>query len=76
MRHGTVVGICVSPAAGVPMQSVTDVEAIAGQGLAGDRYARGEGSSNKGRPGKRQVLLSAGGGWNFRVIFSPLSAIA
>ena len=57
MANGTVVAICISPIAGRPMQSLEQVEAIAGLGLAGDRYALGEGSFNGGHPGKRQVTL-------------------
>lgn len=57
MANGTVVAICISPAAGAPMQEVLEVEAIAGEGLAGDRYSRGEGSFNKGKQGRRQVTL-------------------
>jgi len=57
MAHGTVVAICIGAKAGAQMQSVEQVEAIAGEGLAGDRYARGEGSFNKARRGKRQVTL-------------------
>lgn len=53
----TVVAIFISPAAGEPMQAVQQVEAIAGVGLEGDRYAIGEGSFNRGRRGKRQVTL-------------------
>ena len=58
--NGTVVAICISPAAGQPMQQVQEVEAIAGQGLKGDRYATGEGSFNKGKQGNRQVTLING----------------
>ncbi|MBI2640204.1 MAG: hypothetical protein HYW90_04955 [Candidatus Sungbacteria bacterium] len=48
-----------------------EVEAIAGQGLKGDRYATGEGSFNKGKQGNRQVtLMNAiffdGSGFEFR----------
>lgn len=57
MANGTVVAICISPAAGAPMQEVQEIEAIAGEGLKGDRYSRGEGSFNKGKQGKRQVTL-------------------
>ncbi|HVV39289.1 MAG TPA: hypothetical protein VHD31_03095 [Candidatus Paceibacterota bacterium] len=57
MANGTIVAICISPAAGAPMQQVQEVEAIAGEGLAGDRYSRGEGSFNKGKKGRRQVTL-------------------
>ena len=39
------------------MQHVAAVEAIAGAGLKGDRYAAGEGSFNKGKQGQRQVTL-------------------
>lgn len=39
------------------MQEVSEVLAIAGQGLNGDRYATGDGSFNKGSPGSRQVTL-------------------
>ena len=57
MTRGVVVAICISPAAGAPMQEVQQVEAIAGEGLSGDRYSRGEGSFNKGKQGRRQVTL-------------------
>lgn len=52
-----VVAICISPVAGEPMQRVMEVEAIAGEGLKGDWYSRGEGSFNKGAQGRRQVTL-------------------
>ena len=55
--NGTVVAIFISPAAGEPMRQVEEVEAIAEAGIKGDRYSTGEGSFNKGRPGKRQVTL-------------------
>ncbi len=47
---GTVAGIFISGGAGAPMQSLSGVEAVAGAGLAGDRYQSGEGfmSSRKG----------------------------
>lgn len=60
MADGTVVAICICPAAGAAMQHLDEVEAIAGVGLLGDRYALGEGSFNKGSPGKRQVTLING----------------
>jgi hypothetical protein len=60
MSNGFVIAICISPAAGEPMRSVEEVEAIAGGGLRGDRYALGQGSYNKNRPGKRQVTLING----------------
>ena len=55
--NGNVVAIFVCPKAGDPMQSVEDAVALAGSGLAGDRYSIGYGSFNKGRKGKRQVTL-------------------
>ena len=57
MARGAVSAICIAPSAGAPMHFVERVEAIAGEGLAGDRYARGEGSFNKGLQGNRQVTL-------------------
>lgn len=57
MTSGSVVGICIAPAAGAPMQAVNEVLAVAGQGLTGDRYACGAGSFNKGNQGKRQVTF-------------------
>jgi len=57
MKNGIVMAICICPELGKPMQEVESVEAIAGMGLKGDRYATGEGSWNKGRQGKRQVTL-------------------
>jgi hypothetical protein len=57
MANGTVVAICISSLAGADMQSIQEVEAIAGQGLRGDRYSIGEGSFNKGAQGRRQVTI-------------------
>lgn len=57
---GTVKAIFIAPIAGAPMQAVSQIQAIAGQGLEGDRYAQGAGSFNKGSPGKRQVTLING----------------
>ncbi len=55
--NGTVRAICVGPVAGGSMQEITEVEALAGKGLKGDRYTTGEGSFNKGNQGVRQVTL-------------------
>lgn len=54
---GIVRVICIGSVAGGSMQEVSSVEAIAGQGLKGDRYSTGEGSFNKGKQGSRQVTL-------------------
>jgi hypothetical protein len=43
--------------AGEKMEEVEIAEAIAGAGLAGDRYSTGEGSFNRRQQGKRQVTL-------------------
>ena len=59
--NGTVVAICVAGAANEPMREVSEVEAIAGQGLKGDRYATGEGSFNRNKQGARQVTLMNAG---------------
>ncbi len=40
---GTVEAIFIAPSAGEPMQVLLEVEAIAGLGLAGDRYLEGTG---------------------------------
>ena len=58
--NGIVSAICICPISGGLMQEVQEVEAIAGQGLNGDRYATGEGSFNKGKQGNRQVTLING----------------
>jgi hypothetical protein len=60
MANGSIKEICIGAVAGGLMQAVKSVEAIAGQGLTGDRYARGEGSFNRGRQGRRQVTLING----------------
>ena len=54
---GTVTAIYICPVAGGTMCQVTNIEAIAGQGLKGDRYATGEGSFNEGKQSVRQVTL-------------------
>lgn len=55
--NGTIVEICISPIAGAVMQSVSEVRALAGRDLEGDRYATEEGSFNRGKKGHRQVTL-------------------
>jgi hypothetical protein len=57
MVNGHVVAICISPVAGGKMEEVETVEAVAGAGLAGDRYSTGEGSFNRKQQGRRQVTL-------------------
>jgi hypothetical protein len=57
MPHGKVVALCICAKAGEPMIEVNEVVAEEGAGLVGDRYYGGNGSWNKGSPGKRQVTL-------------------
>lgn len=57
MSQGTVVAICISSQKGEPMLSVEQAMAVVGEGLDGDRYARGEGSWSRGQVGRRQVTL-------------------
>jgi MOSC domain-containing protein YiiM len=54
---GTIVSIHVAPLAESPMRSVTAVEALAGRGLQGDRYAHGIGSFSKRFGTGREVTL-------------------
>lgn len=57
MANGKVVSICIGVTAGAKMSEVSEVHAEAGNGLVGDRYYGGNGSFNRGQPGKRQVTL-------------------
>jgi len=54
---GTLVEIWVTPAAAAPMRRVPSVEAIAGLGLAGDRYALGGGTWARYPDLEKQVTL-------------------
>lgn len=56
---GTVLFIAVAPHAGAPMQSLAGVQAVAGRGLAGDRYATGTGfySATPSEGGGREITL-------------------
>ena len=57
MWQGTVVSIQVAPDAAAPMVTLESVEAVAGKGLAGDRYFHRAGTYSE-RPGSgRQVTL-------------------
>lgn len=51
-RAGTVVSLHITPAAGAPAQSVTEVRARPGKGLEGDRYFK-EAGTYSGKPGPR-----------------------
>jgi len=52
---GRLLAIYLAPAAGAPVVPVEAAEALAGRGLAGDRYAAGEGSFSRW-PGKGRAL--------------------
>src|SRR6266568_124801 len=56
---GHVEAIHIAPGASVPMQSLGQVEAVVGVGLAGDRYFAGIGfySPRPTDPGAREVTL-------------------
>ncbi len=60
MENGTVLAIFIRHIAGAPMQLVNEATALAGQGLMGDAYSRGEGSYSQGKVGRRQVTLING----------------
>jgi hypothetical protein len=60
--RGTVAGLAVAPAAEAPMELLERARAVAGHGLAGDRYAAGAGTfSPRGdaRPGYDLTLMAA-----------------
>jgi MOSC domain-containing protein YiiM len=48
--------ICIAPAAAAPMQALSEVEAVPGVGLSGDRYLLGIGYYSP-TPGFREVTL-------------------
>ena len=56
---GTVEAIYITSSAGEPMQPLSEAEAIAGQGLAGDRYLEGTGyySNRPLADGSREITL-------------------
>ncbi len=56
---GHIEAICIAPAGEAPMRALSEVEAMAGVGLAGDRYALGIGfySPRPTDPGAREVTL-------------------
>jgi len=56
---GRLVSIYVAPAAGAPVERVRQRHALAGRGLAGDRYAAGEGSFSRWPGRGRSVTLVA-----------------
>jgi MOSC domain-containing protein YiiM len=59
MWQGHVVSLHVAPEASAPMQSVTEVRALPGRGLEGDRYFEGRGfySPNPSAGGREVTLI-------------------
>ena len=55
----TVEGIFTTSAAGEPMIAHTQIEAIAGKGLDGDRYTLGVGFYSDGQDGRQLTLIEA-----------------
>ena len=56
---GTIAAILVAPDAEAPLSRVDEVEAIAGRGLAGDRYAAGRGTFSGPGRGYELTLVEA-----------------
>lgn len=56
---GRVEGIFVTTAAGEPMRQLAEAPALAGRGLAGDRYVLGTGFYSDGRDGRQLTLIEA-----------------
>jgi MOSC domain-containing protein YiiM len=56
---GTLVAIFTTPAGGGPMEAHEEVAAIAGSGLAGDRYSAAAGTFSGNAGGGREVTLIA-----------------
>ena len=56
---GTVAAILIAPAAEAPLSPVGETEALAGRGLAGDRYADGRGTFSAPGRGYQLTLVEA-----------------
>jgi MOSC domain-containing protein YiiM len=56
MFTGRLIAIQIAPAAQLPMQRVEQIEAVAGRGLSGDRYAERKGAFQKGEVGPAQEV--------------------
>ncbi len=57
MFEGRIVAIFVAPGEGAPMEPRDEVEALAGRGIDGDRYAIDAGKYSGTKVGKRAVTL-------------------
>ena len=56
MFEGRLMAIIVCPQAGAPLEEVPEVEAIAGRGLAGDRYSAGRGAGQRRGPEQNKAI--------------------
>src|SRR5882762_5853408 len=59
MFEGSVVSIHIAPAAAETMIAVTDVQAIPGKGLAGDRYCQQKGTLSEPQPDRELTLIES-----------------
>jgi MOSC domain-containing protein YiiM len=57
--EATVAHLFVAPAKTAPMEARQAVTALAGRGLAGDRYATGAGTYSDDRPGRHLTLIAS-----------------
>jgi MOSC domain-containing protein YiiM len=58
-RMGHIEGLFITAAAGEPMQALVEAQALAGAGLAGDRYVLGTGFYSDGNTGRQLTLIAA-----------------
>src|ERR1700686_690218 len=59
MFEGTIISINIASEAEAPMQSVSEVRAIPGRGLEGDRYCNYKGPFSKPEPDRELTLIEA-----------------
>jgi MOSC domain-containing protein YiiM len=59
MFEGTVISINIAAEAEAPMQSVSEVRAVPGKGLEGDRYFHNKGTFSKPQPDRELTLIEA-----------------
>ena len=57
MERGNVVSIYIAPSAAAPMKTVTEIRAVAGKGLEGDRYFSQAGTYSYQQGSSRHVTL-------------------
>lgn len=58
-ERGNVVSIHIAPSAAAPTKEVTEVRAVAGKGLEGDRYFTGTGTYSKPGSGAKVTLIES-----------------